>query len=54
MNEDKSIGLKVAENPREALIVKSIENYKTTILNAKLQIEVDEKALEFLKSQVKK
>ena len=50
MIEDKELGLKVAENPREALIKQTIENTKNRILQTELALELEKHALEFLET----
>jgi len=50
MIEDKEMGLKIADNPREALIKTSIENSKSRILQTKLMLELEENALKFLET----
>ena len=50
MIEDKEMGLKIADNPREALIKTSIENSKSRILQTKLMLELEENALIFLET----
>lgn len=49
MITDKKLGLKVAENPREALIAKTVEDTKTRILELELTLELQKQGLEFLK-----
>lgn len=53
MIEDKELGLKVAENPREALIHESIETAKKSILDLELTLELKKNALSFLESLAK-
>lgn len=50
MIEDKELGLKVAENPREALIKQVLENTQQRILQTELTLELEKHALEFLKN----
>lgn len=49
MIEDKDLGLKIAENPREALINESIETAEKSILDLELTLELKRNALKFLK-----
>lgn len=50
MIEDKELGLKVAENPREALITQTIENTKNRIVQTELALELEKQALTFLEN----
>jgi len=51
MIEDKELGLKIAENPREALVKKTIELVKERILQMELSTELEKNALKYLESQ---
>jgi hypothetical protein len=51
MIEDKELGLKIAENPREALIKEAIDAAEKRILQTQLGLELEKNALEYLKSQ---
>lgn len=50
MIEDKDLGVKIAENPREKLIEETIESTKNNILDAELALEIKKNALKFLES----
>lgn len=52
MIEDKELGLKVAENPREALIKEAIENTKKRVIELKLTLEMQENSILFLETLV--
>lgn len=52
MIKHDEIGLKVAENPEEKFITETIENIEKSIMAKKLQLELDENALKFLKVKV--
>ncbi len=52
MIEDKKDGIKIAENPKEALITRAIQGIEQRILENELNMEIDKKALEYLKSLV--
>ena len=49
MIENKELGVKIAENPREKLIEESINNTQERILHLNLDLEMLQNALEFLK-----
>ena len=51
MIEDEKLGLKIAENPREAMITEMIENAGNRILQLEITLELEKNALEFLKSK---
>lgn len=53
MIEDKDLGLKIAENPRESLIHDSIETAKKSILDLELTLEIKKVALAYLEKQAK-
>lgn len=50
MIEDEKLGLKVAENPREAMIEELRENAKKRILQLEVGLELEKNTLEFLKT----
>ena len=50
MIEDKELGLKIAESPREALIKETTSNVEKSILALELELELKKDALEFLKN----
>lgn len=50
MIEDKELGLKIAENPREELIKKTIEATETQILQTELTLELQKDGLRYLKT----
>ena len=50
MITDKKLGLKVAENPREELIEKTIKATEETILQTELTLELQRDGLRYLKS----
>jgi hypothetical protein len=52
MIEDEELGLKVAENPREKLILNTIENTKHRILELQLTLELEENGLKYLESLI--
>lgn len=50
MIEDKELGLKVAQNPREELIEKTIKATEETILQTELTLELQRDGLRYLKT----
>ena len=50
MIENKEMGLKIAENPREALVTQTIENTKNRILQLELSLELEKTGLNYLES----
>jgi hypothetical protein len=50
MIEDKSLGLKIAESPREKLIMETIENVEKSIVALQLEMDLKVDALKFLKT----
>lgn len=50
MIEDKELGLKVAENPREALIKETISNVEKSIVGLELELELKRDGLRYLKT----
>ena len=50
MIEDKELGLKVTSNPRETLILDTIENTKKRILQMEVGLEIEKNALNFLEN----
>jgi len=53
MIENKELGLKIAEDPREALIHDTIENTKKRLDQLRLTLELEENALTYLEQQTK-
>ena len=53
MINNEEFGLKIAENPREALIQEVIDNAEKRILQLKLSVEIEENTLKYLKSSIK-
>jgi len=54
MIENKELGVKIAENPREALIARTIENTKNRILQIELSLELEKAGLQYLENLNKK
>ena len=52
MIEDKENGIKIAESPEEKLVHESIENTEKAIVRAKLEVELMENTLEYLKTKL--
>jgi hypothetical protein len=50
MIEDKSLGLKISESPREKLIIETIENVEKSIVALQLEMDLKVDALRFLKT----
>jgi hypothetical protein len=50
MIESEELGLKIAENPREALIKDTIKNTENRILQIELSLELEKEGLKYLKS----
>jgi hypothetical protein len=50
MIEDPSIGLKIAETPREAMIKELTDNAEKRILQRELSLELEKNALQVLKT----
>jgi hypothetical protein len=50
MIESKELGLKIAENPREALIKEATDAAEKRILQTELALELEKVALEYLKN----
>jgi len=50
MIEDKDLGIKIAENPREELIHNTIQNTKNRILQLELSLELEKNGLKYLES----
>ena len=48
MIENKELGVKIAENPREVLIESTIENTKNRILQVELSLELEKQGLAYL------
>ena len=46
------LGVEIAENPLEKLIIETIKNSKDTILRMELQLELQKSGLKFLEEQV--
>lgn len=53
MIEDKKLGLKIAESPRDKLIQESIDNTQERIAHLELDLELLKNGLVYLKKQVK-
>ena len=54
MITDEKLGLKIAENPREALIENAKKQAETRIMQEELGLELDRVILEYLKTRCKK
>jgi len=54
MIENKEIGLKIAENPREHLVTQATENTKQRILQMELGLELERNTLKYLEENCKK
>lgn len=52
MIEDKELGLKVAVNPEEELVIKTIEATKKRILEDELVLKIEKNSLEFLENLI--
>ncbi len=52
MIENKEMGIEIAENPKEKLILETIKNSKDTILRMELQLELQKSGLKFLEEQL--
>jgi len=50
--EVPELGLQVAENPREKLILETIKNSEDAILRMELQLELQKSGLKFLEEQL--
>jgi hypothetical protein len=50
MIESEELGLKIAENPREALVKDTIKNTQNRILQLELSIELEKSGLAYLES----
>lgn len=50
MIEDKELGLKIATNPREELIEKTIKATEDNIIQTELTLELQKDGLRYLKS----
>ena len=48
MIENKELGVKIAENPRETLIIGTIENTRNRILQLELSLELEKNGLKYL------
>ena len=53
MIEDKENGIKIAENPREALVQRAYEASKQRIEQEEFTLELDKVVLKYLESQLK-
>ena len=51
MIENKELGIKIAESPREALITQTIEATKSRILQLELSLELEKAGLEYLENR---
>ena len=54
MIEDKKMGLKIAENPKEAMIENAIKQIEDKVLHEELGLEIDKVVLEYLKKKRKR
>ena len=54
MIENKALGVKIAENPEEALLKTAYDNSETRIRQLKLSIEIEGVVFEYLKKKLKK
>jgi hypothetical protein len=52
MIKDESLGLEIAETPREALIKETIDATKKKILELDLTLELQKQGLEYLEKQI--
>ena len=52
MIKNEELGLEVAENPKEKLILETIKSTKDTILRLELQLELQKSGLKFLEEEV--
>ena len=52
MIKNEELGLEVAENPKEKLILETIKSTKDTILRLELQLELQKRGLKFLEEEV--
>lgn len=50
MIENKELGLKIAESPREKIISEALEAAKSRILHTELSLELEKNALQYLES----
>jgi hypothetical protein len=50
MIENKELGLKIAESPREKLVAQAIEAAESRILSTELSLELEKSALIYLRS----
>ena len=50
MLEDEKLGLKIAENPREKLILETIENVEKQLIQLQLETDLKIDGLRFLKT----
>ena len=53
MKEFKEVGMKVADNPEEAMVENTIKGITQKILQEELGIELDKVILEYLKKRKK-
>ena len=53
MKEFKSVGMKVAEDPKEAMLENAIKGVTDKIMQEELGIEIDKVVLDFLKNKRK-
>ena len=51
MIEDKELGVKIADTPREKLIIETIERTKNRILELELTLELERNGLIYLEKQ---
>jgi hypothetical protein len=50
MIEDKKLGIKIAENPRDKLIEEALEAAKSRILHTELSLELEKNAKTYLEN----
>ena len=53
MIEDKKLGLKIAENPKEALLENAIKHTEQEILQQEFGIEINKVVIDYLKKKRK-
>jgi hypothetical protein len=51
MIEDKKDGIKIAADPMEALVLSTIKNTEERLRQAKLELEINEVVLKYLKER---
>ena len=53
MIEEKSLGMKIAENPKEAFIENAIKQTEARIMQEEFGLEIDKVVLQYLKGKKK-